>query len=142
MRKDSTASSDLNTGEGGIAAAVAPVGPSTAPLSPPNPTSGTPPDAATERLGRDNFFYKHSNRELKRRLREMGAEAEEERARREVAEAVATAASVAAATAGQLQARNEALAAELHNLRAFLMAHPDAEPARVNRRALRPVAWV
>jgi hypothetical protein len=31
------------------------------------------------------------------------------------------------------------LVTELYNLRGFLQAHPDAAPARVSKRALRPI---
>eukprot|EP00962_Isochrysis_galbana_P014558 scaffold4174_cov122-Isochrysis_galbana.AAC.1 len=130
---------NASTGGQGTPAAVSPLGAPAALQFPAKTAAGTPPDAAVESLGRDNFFYKHSNRELKRRLRQLGAEAEEERARREAAEAAAAAATAAAAMTDQLQIRNQELATELLNLRAFLQAHPDAAPARVSRRALRPM---
>jgi len=33
--------------------------------------------ASLQQLGKENFFYKHSNRELKRRLRELGEAADQ-----------------------------------------------------------------
>ena len=66
--------------------------------------------ASVEQLGRDNFYYKQNNRDLKRKLRERAEEAEA--ARR----------------------RNHELEAELTNLRAYLELHPGATPTRLNKK--------
>ena len=90
----------------------------------------SPSREAIEALGKDNFYYKQSNKELRRKLREERSTAEQhahelERARMRLThdEAVQT-----------------KLHAELANLRSYLAAHPGATPTRVTTAALKEIA--
>ena len=87
-------------------------------MSAPSPQAEAQPlleQETLQRLSRENFYYRTSNRELKRKLREAGQQAEQEQA-------------------GRAQ-----LEAELHNLRSFLGAHPGATPTRLFKNELREV---
>ena len=90
----------------------------------------TPAREAIEALGKDNFYYKQSNKELRRRLRDERAGGESQR--RELDEARER-----LRREGQVQAK---LQAELANLRAYLAAHPGATPTRVTKAALKEIA--
>ena len=93
-----------------------------------------PPQQQTlEQLGRDNFYYKQSNRELKRRLRELSEARGVEQQQREQQRLQA-----ALERASSQEALNERLQAELQNLRSFLEHHPGATPTRMSKKQLRP----
>ena len=81
-----------------------------------------------ERLGRENYFYKHSNRELKRRLRDACEKAERQRAAGEQSD--------------DLSRANVELRQEIVNLRKYISEHPGATPVRVSKKALRAIADV
>jgi hypothetical protein len=73
-------------------------------------------------LDKDNFYYKQSNANLKRRLRELTAAADADREARERAEA-----------------RGAALEAQLANLKGYVETAVGAAHVRLSRQELRPL---
>ena len=96
-------------------------------------SASSPQQQTLEQLGRDNFYYKQSNRELKRRLRELSEARGVEQQQREQQRLQA-----ALERASSQEALNERLQAELQNLRSFLEHHPGATPTRMSKKQLRP----
>lgn len=96
----------------------------------------SPQQQTIEQLGRDNFYYKQTCRQLKRRLREAseamiegGATGRQERVRLDAA-------------LHQVQVEqqtNARLLSELGNLKAYLTSHPGATPTRVGKKTLREI---
>lgn len=81
-------------------------------------------------LDKDNFYYKQSNSNLKRRLRELTAAGEQEREKIEKLES----------EEDLIKKRNAALEEELSNLKKFLaVTVPGAAPVRISRQELRPL---
>ena len=89
----------------------------------------SPSREAMEQLGRDNFYYKQSNKELRRKLRAAGSS--QDATRQQLEEALAK-----AAHDERVQAR---LQDELANLRQYIASHPGATPTRVTKAALREI---
>ena len=89
------------------------------------------PTDSTDQLGRDNFYYKVSNRELRKRLKEEveGKEAE----RRQLQDALQAASAE--------QTLNEQLQVEIQNLRSYLELHPGATPTKVSKRMLKQIEF-
>lgn len=79
--------------------------------------------------GRDNFYFKQSNRELRKKLKEAGLAAQEQRYQMDEARKRVE-------SDERVQARLEA---ELQNLRSYLAAHPGATPTRVTKAALKEI---
>jgi DNA-binding protein H-NS len=96
-------------------------------------SASSPQQQTLEQLGRDNFYYKQSNRELKRRLRELSEALGADQQQREQQRLQA-----ALERASSQEALNEQLQAELQNLRSFLEHHPGATPTRLSKKQLRP----
>ena len=96
-------------------------------------SASSPQQQTLEQLGRDNFYYKQSNRELKRRLRELSEALGADQQQREQQRLQA-----ALERATSQEALNEQLQAELQNLRSFLEHHPGATPTRLSKKQLRP----
>ena len=91
--------------------------------------ANTPSREALEALGKDNFYYKQTNRELRRKLRDAAGGAETQRQQLEEAlQRIAYDEQV-----------NAKLQAELANMRAYLQAHPGATPTRVTKAALKEI---
>ena len=92
-------------------------------------TAGEPARQAIEALGKDNFYYKTTNRELRRRLKDASSLAEAQR--QQLDEALQRVA--------HDEQVNAKLQAELANMRAYLQAHPGATPTRVTKAALKEI---
>jgi len=89
----------------------------------------TPSREAVEALGKDNFYYRQSNKELRRKLRdERGA-----------SEAAQQQLQHAHTQHERDEADRTRLTAELTNMRAYLSAHPGATPTRIAKAALKEI---
>ncbi|KAL1508618.1 hypothetical protein AB1Y20_004715 [Prymnesium parvum] len=84
------------------------------------------PYEALEQLGRDNFYYKVSNRELKRRLREAELGLEGDRKQLQAA----------LQQASEEHRLNAELKAEIKNLKLYIEQHPGATPTRISKSTL------
>lgn len=89
----------------------------------------SPSQQTLEALGKDNFYYKQANRELRKKLRDAAGATDAQQQQLDAARQQA-------ADDQQLQAQ---LHAELANLKAYLAAHPGATPTRVTKAALKEI---
>jgi hypothetical protein len=96
----------------------------------------SPSQQTLEVLGKDNFYYKQANRELRRKLRDAAAAADTQQLELEAArERAAAERQLHATLLAELQAERDALA----NLKAYLAAHPGATPTRITKSALKEI---